>query len=284
MKNSNEIFFVSDLHGKVSRYEKLFNLVSREKPGAVFFGGDLLPHGLHRKVHEDFTRDFIFERLKKVRDSLGDDYPEVFIILGNDDPRSEEKVFIDLEEKGLWKYIHNRKISYGPYDVYGYAHVPPTPFLYKDWERFDVSRYVDPGCISPIEGVRTEHIEKDIEYITIADELSSLTSEDDLRHSIFLFHSPPYKTNLDRAGLDGKMVDHVPLDVHVGSIAIMRLIEEREPYITFHGHIHESSRLTGHWSQKFGRTNSFTGAWDGEQLALIRVPLDDPGQASRELV
>jgi len=30
--------------------------------------------------------------------------------------------------------------------------VPPTPFLLKDWEKYDVSAYVDPGCVSPEEG------------------------------------------------------------------------------------------------------------------------------------
>jgi len=40
-----------------------------------------------------------------------------------------------------------------------------------------------------------------------------------------VLHSPPYDTGLDRAALDGRSVDHAPLDVHVGSIAIRRFIE-----------------------------------------------------------
>jgi Icc-related predicted phosphoesterase len=35
-------FFVSDLHGKKDRYEKLFNKIEAEKPASVFLGGDLL--------------------------------------------------------------------------------------------------------------------------------------------------------------------------------------------------------------------------------------------------
>jgi len=47
------------------------------------------------------------------------------------------------------------------------------------------------------------------------------------------------------------------MDVHVGSIAIQRFIEERQPWVTMHGHIHESSQITGHWQQQFGRTQCF---------------------------
>ncbi len=46
-----------------------------------------------------------------------------------------------------------------------------------------------------------------------------------------------------------RMVDHVPLDVHVGSIAIRRFIEARQPLAALHGHVHESARLTGAWRE-----------------------------------
>ena len=39
-------FFVSDLHGKIARYNKLFSQILAEEPEAVFLGGDLLPSGL----------------------------------------------------------------------------------------------------------------------------------------------------------------------------------------------------------------------------------------------
>ena len=94
-------------------------------------------------------------------------------------------------------------------------------------------------------------------------------------------HSPPYGSILDRAALDGQFVDHVPLDVHMGSIAIQRFIAERQPHVTLHGHVHESATLTGHWKQQFGRTWSFNAAHDGEALAPIRFHLNDPARARR---
>lgn len=277
-------FFVTDLHGHYDRYEKLFAGIRRQKPEAVFLGGDLLPHGMRRNLHDDFVQDFLITGFNELMMSMGDDYPRVYVILGNDDPRSEEEKFLHPGKEGLWHYIHDRKDTWKGYTVYGYANVPPTPFRFKDWERYDVSRYVDPGCIPPMEGFRTVEPSVDLEFATILDELKQLAGDGPMEKAVFLFHSPPYKTYLDRAALDGQMFDHVPLDVHVGSIAIMRFIEERQPWLTMHGHIHESSRITGHWRQDFDGTKSFSAAWDGPELALIEFDLDDPSDAVRRLL
>ena len=121
-------------------------------------------------------------------------------------------------------------------------------------------------------------------YATIQKDLDQLYGEDDLSRAILLFHTPPYQTNLDRAALDGKMIDYVPMDVHVGSIAVKRLIEERQPLITLHGHVHESARLTGSWKDRIGETYSFSAAHDGDELALIRFDPENPGNSSRELI
>jgi Icc-related predicted phosphoesterase len=101
---------------------------------------------------------------------------------------------------------------------------------------------------------------------------------------IVLFHAPPYDTALDRAALDDTWVDHVPMDVHVGSIAIRRFIEARKPRITLHGHVHEAPRLTGRWQEKLGPTRAFTAAHDGPELAVVRFDPDHPGAATRELL
>ena len=99
-----------------------------------------------------FSRDLFsagFLNLKKTMDSA---YPSVFIILGNDDARIEERGLQECENRGLWHYMHNRRVSWNGYSIYGYAFVPPTPFMLKDWERYDVSRYLDPLCVAPEEG------------------------------------------------------------------------------------------------------------------------------------
>ncbi len=279
-------FFVSDLHGRAQHYRKLFAAIVRERPGAVFMGGDLLPHHWAALMStEDFIGDHLAPEVRRVRSELGPEAPRIFLILGNDDDRASEHRFQAGHEEGLWEYVHLRWSSFADHAIGGYAYVPPTPFLLKDWERYDVSRFTDPGCVSPEEGQRTIPVDPDsIRFGTIADDLEQLAEGRDLERAVLLFHSPPYRTALDRAALDGRQVDHVPLDVNVGSVAIRRFIEERQPLLTLHGHIHESARLTGNWRQVIGRTHCISAAHDGSELALVRFALDDLGSATRELI
>jgi len=288
--NNNLLFFVSDLHGKENRYEKLFSAIKSEKPGLVLVGGDMLPSGILKSIikhaeHYDFVRSYIKPGLDELRQHLGDDFPCIGVILGNDDPRSEEPSLIELEKSGLWHYIHFRQIQYGGFTICGYSYVPPTPFRLKDWERYDVSRFVDPGSTAPDEGIRTVEIpDYEAEYSTIKKDIEILIQDLNMKKTIMLFHTPPYDSYLDRAALDGMMFDHVPLDVHVGSIAVQSFITEKQPMITLHGHVHESSRITGHWEQQFGETKSFSAAYDGEELALVKIDLGHPENAVRELL
>ncbi|MFH0944156.1 MAG: metallophosphoesterase [Planctomycetota bacterium] len=282
--------FASDIHGQVDRYEKLIRTIESARPDAVFLGGDLLPSPFMAlssgmPLHEDFVNGYLAKRFELLRERLLDAYPKVFLVLGNDDGKFEEAAFLDVASRGLWTYAHDRRVELGAYWVYGYAYVPPTPFRLKDWERYDVSRYVDPGCVSPEEGSRSvPEPDHRIRHATIAADLEELAGKDDLQQAVFLFHSPPYQSNLDRAALDGKSIDHVPLDVHVGSIAIQRFIKRGQPLLTLHGHVHESVRITGSWRDRIGRTHVFGAAHDGPELALVRFDLEDLQSASRDLL
>lgn len=283
-------FFATDLHGKIDRYEKLFNKIEEVMPDAVFIGGDLLPSGLQSLASdENISDNFIEEVLKNgfilLKNKLKDKYPRVYLILGNDDGKADEQAFIDIEKEGIWEYIHNKKVKFKDYTIYGYSYVPPTPFLLKDWERYDVSRYIDPGCVHPTEGYHSTEFNKDeVEYSTIKEDLELLTENEDLSKSIFLFHSPPYKSKLDRAALDGKMIDYVPLDVHVGSIAIERFIKKRQPMLTLHGHVHESTALTGSWIENIGKTIAVNAAHDGKELSLVIFDTENLRKIKRILI
>lgn len=282
-------FFASDLHGKVSRYKVLFERIKEERPKAVFLGGDLLPSGLfsftsNPDMPENFS-SYLFDNLRKLKKELGSAYPRVFTILGNDDGRAIEKEFVEADKEGLIDYVHNKKSQYGEFTIYGYSFIPPSPFMLKDWERYDVSQYIDPGCVAPEEGsFSVETDRKKIKYKTIQKDLEELIATDDLSRSIFLFHSPPYQTKLDRAALDGKTFEYVPLDVHIGSIAIKRFIENKQPFITLHGHVHESTELTGSWYELMGNTIAMNAAHNGPELSLIRFDIKCPEKAERGLL
>ena len=289
-KDQYPFYFVSDLHGRVKCYQKLFSAVQQDIPKAVFLGGDLLPSGSLYFGGKDtfkngFIDDFLVPELLKLRGVLKNNFPQFFIILGNDDARMEETVILRYDQENLWKYMHNRKIAFMDYQIYGYSGVPPTPFALKDWERYDVSHFVDPGALAPEEGHLTAAIsEKEIRDHTIQDDLENLSAGDSLKQAIFLFHAPPYQTCLDRAALDDRFVEYVPLDVHVGSIAIKRFIQKRQPLVTLHGHVHESARLTGFWQEKIGRTHAFSAAHDGPELAIICFDPAKPEKAIRRLL
>lgn len=284
-------FFVSDLHGLTDRYEKLFSAIVDEKPAAVFMGGDILPSAIAfstpgNKQHNDFLKDYLIPELLNIREAIGEKYPKFFIILGNDDGRYEEPAMQETEKSmGIWHYAHNRRFEFGENIVYGYSFVPPTPFMLKDWERYDISRYVDPGCVSPEDGSHSIEVRDNrIKFATIKEDLDELAGDFDLSKTIFLFHSPPHKTNLDYAALEGKMIDHIPLDPNVGSIAIRRFIEKRQPLVTLHGHIHESASLTGSWNDRIGETYCFSAAHDGPELALVVFDSENLDEARRDLI
>jgi len=119
-------FFVSDLHGKVDRYNKLFRKIDEERPSAVFLGGDLLPSGLHSVTHNgklihNFVREFLIHSFLELKEKLNDKYPRVYVIMGNDDSCFEEPAFAEAETTGIWEYIHNKKTRLGDYTVYGYS-------------------------------------------------------------------------------------------------------------------------------------------------------------------
>jgi Icc-related predicted phosphoesterase len=281
-------FFASDLHGSQERYRKLFRMIERENPDALFLGGDLFPSGLGAmmgiKGPQDFFEDVIAAGFGKLRKTLRD-YPAVFLILGNDDGKMEEKRIRAFERQALWTYVHNRCVPWRDYLVCGYAYVPPTPFLLKDWERYDVSNYLDPLCVAPEDGCHSVPVAKErLKLRTISEDLRQLVEGRDLSRALCLFHTPPYKTGLDRAALDGRKVDHAPLDVHIGSIAVRRFIEARQPRLTLHGHVHESARITGVWRERIGGTVAISAAHDGPALALVRFDPEEPEQATRELI
>ena len=151
----NTCFFVSDLHGKMSRYEALFKIIRKEKPDFVFMGGDLLPHTPHGQTgngDDAFIHGFLVPKFKALKDKMDCEYPEIFIIPGNDD---HEILFrqMELGETGeLWRNLHNKCIVIGKYRLYGYACVPPTPFMNKDRDRLDISDEIEKGCIAPADG------------------------------------------------------------------------------------------------------------------------------------
>ncbi len=278
-----DCFFVTDLHGDPGKFARLFEQIELERPRLVFIGGDLLAGGsLQHYSPDNAISGIMAPGFQALKATLGSAYPDVFVILGNDDPKSDEPLLQEFGAQGLWHYCQDKRFDLGGISVYGYCRVPPTPFQLKDWERYDVSRFVDINCVAPEEGYHSVPFSlTEAQHRTIWEDLLELAAGADLSRAVFLFHSPPYRTGLDRAPLDGISVDHAPLDLHVGSVAIRRFIEQRQPLVTLHGHVHESFDLTGVWKENLGRTICLSAAGTGRALTLVRFDPDHPARAQR---
>jgi len=231
----------------------------------------------------DFLSRFISKPIMDLREK--GIQTEVFVILGNDDPRTAAASLERLCTEGSLHYVNERAVPFGDLFVAGYSYVPPSPFLLKDWELYDVSRYVPPGSVPPDAGFRTVPVDSNrIRNRTMAMDLKELAEKSPPDRTIYLFHAPPANTCLDRAATDGRFIDGVPMDHNIGSMAIRRFIERYQPPITLHGHVHESRRISGSWNERLGKTLMINAANDGPELALVRFDTDDPKGASLELV
>ncbi len=270
--------YVTDLHGRTKLFNLLMEYILKEKPEVLFIGGDIFPggRGLMAALNyecEDFVNEFLVEWCNHLKTELTNQYPKIFLIMGNDDSAYDE--FALQSHPHLWTYCHNQVVMCNEFTIIGYNCIPPSPFLNKDWERYDISRFVDPGCIPPDEGRHT-YPPDEYEYRkTIQDELNEVTEDLNFSQTICLFHCPPYNTNLDRAALDGKSFDYAPLDVHIGSIAIRRFIEDNHPMLGLFGHVHESSRITGVRSEMLGQTLCINCATDDGSLCIAQFDLFD---------
>jgi len=274
---------LSDIHGNDVKYRKLCTYIKQNLPDAVFIAGDVLPNYYITEPLE-FIEDTLKPLLSELKAEINEQYPDIYLITGNDDAAVSCEHLRYLELKGLIHFSNKIVINQEEYTVLGYPYVPPTPFLLKDWEKYDISRYLPRDTVSPEDGIRTVEVPANIKkYTTIKDDLEEL-SEDvgDFSKTICLFHSPPVETNLDKIYGNGINGDKEILSV--GSYAIRKFIEKRQPLLTIHGHIHESTDISGYWQDRLGRTICFNAATAGSELAIIEFDTDSPENAVRVLI
>jgi len=274
---------LSDIHGNDVKYRKLCTYIKQNLPDAVFIAGDVLPNYYITEPLE-FIEDTLKPLLSELKAEINEQYPDIYLITGNDDAAVSCEHLRYLELKGLIHFSNKIVINQEEYTVLGYPYVPPTPFLLKDWEKYDISRYLPRDTVSPEDGIRTIEVPANIKkYTTIKDDLEEL-SEDvgDFSKTICLFHSPPVETNLDKIYGNGINGDKEILSV--GSYAIRKFIEKRQPLLTIHGHIHESTDISGYWQDRLGRTICFNAATAGSELAIIEFDTDSPENAVRVLI
>ncbi len=253
-----KFLYTSDLHGETILYEELYLLALTSLAEFIGLGGDLLPSFPPTKQYQDmipYQKTFIDQFLLPFFTRILNQTPvkKIFLIPGNWDLG-----YFYLLKNPIENVIHLDQSIYRldkGYEVIGYSIVPPTPFRPKNYEKRDDREAPWPpqknpsyihsdnpnGRLLPVDPYLYLNQKE-----TIQDDLSRLPKPLDPKKAIYLMHSPPFGTNLDLTG--GKNP--------VGSRSIKAFLEERQPFLSLHGHIHESPKISGTYLDRIGKTLS----------------------------
>jgi uncharacterized protein len=249
----SSVLFASDLHGNADAYDALFAMDA----DAIVLGGDLLPYPLKRGGDwVDIQRDFVVKYLAQKLDTR-----RCFWILGNDD---WEAMLPLLEGHGT--SIHGRATEFlDGLSIAGCSFVPVTPFGMKDFDRKDVEGWhpaqLPARCLLTRTGALEEvSLEEVLARGTIEAELERLAGLSDPARTVYVVHTPPFATKLDR--LRGI--------TPIGSRALRTFIDRRQPPLTLHGHVHESPGV-----DRLGSTVSVNPGDSMRRLRVKRIDLKD---------
>jgi Icc-related predicted phosphoesterase len=224
------VVYATDMHGEIHAYERLFEIGAGKNVKAVVIGGDITPFLTAVGDIALYQREFLeYYLIPKLRDFRKRAKKDIFMMMGNDDLKINTDVLDKSARKGIFKLINQRVHRIGKKFLAGYSYVNETPFLLKDWEKPE------------------DRIKKD---------LNALAKKSDPRHTIYATHAPPRGTGLDV----------IFSGTHVGSKAVRDFIMKHQPYLTLHGHIHESFQMSGNWREVLGKTTCVN---PGKQNILV---------------
>jgi uncharacterized protein len=224
------------------------------------------PDEVQRHRDDDGARDQLFEtvmvdelnRWIALADAkAGASDVDIFAIAGNDDPWVCDRVLAASERL---QPCEDRLVKVGGHEMIACSLVNPTPW--------DSPREMDESALY-------DHLRG------LAEQVS------DPSRAIFMFHAPPYDSGLDTArevnpdDLTVVMRNGQPHEIPVGSKAARQIIEEYQPLLALHGHIHESRGIT-----TIGRTTCINPGSDyaSGRIHGAIVKLSDHNVTMRQLV
>jgi Icc-related predicted phosphoesterase len=186
----------------------------------------------------------------------GNGAASLFVMAGNDDPWYVDEI---LESSPALVFCDDRIVRVGRHEMLSSSYANPTPW--------NSPRELDEDALY-------ERLKR------LADQL------DDPANAIFNLHVPPYDSRLDDApdlkpDLTPRYSGGQPVMKPVGSRAVRRLIEEVQPLVALHGHIHESKGET-----RIGRTLALNSGseYNTGRLHGAVVTLGDGRVASHQFV
>jgi Icc-related predicted phosphoesterase len=284
-KNPPPIAVFADLHGFPSRFEKIRRVID-EGIKAVFVVGDIATSG-----EPDFQRANVRQCFELLL--LGKPDVRVFAIPGNDDWRIVEETMQEFPEVTV--PIDRACALDETFRVVGYPHVPITPFMYKDYEKWDDERYPemppDPAGLEAaeiaqrinLEGYRSRGLELyDFRFDpndrtdNILADVKFLTRLSDPQKTIYLFHCPPFGHFDFTLTLEGR--------ANIGSRSICAFIRETNPWLTIHGHSHEAvSIMRGEYRFKIADSVGFSVGAGNDPTVLNGLLIDIPSRLAQRI-
>lgn len=224
-----------DQHGKCS----ITHVIDMEAEAFLKLDDENTRALLQKPSSFEFLRErqaeFIVTDLLPLLRRYHNDGKGVFVMLGNDDFAELAPLLLEEERLGTLSYLHGRVCPLGQTEILGYSCVISKPFRYRHWERSEEE---------------------------IGQDLANLTAGRVTERLILSIHQPPYDTNLDMLGGEGK---------HAGSRAVRALLEKRRFAIGLFGHIHESHLISGSRHDRVGGTLVINpgGYHDSDCCAII---------------
>jgi len=280
---SYRIVYTADVHGNEVQYKKLVQRAIDTNAHAVVIGGDIAPKGISIDRFIESQRFFFEKRLPDLVRPLSEQTPRIklFLMMGNDDCVVNNDVFERFEGE-LYQIIHGKRLSLtNNFDIVGYSYVPITPFGIKDWEKFDLSfanervrndyaqrkrsNYRFDGFKSTVNGWVPFHFQQGLEkFDSIQKDLGQELFTKNSRKTVYVIHTPPNNTCLDQ------IANHR----HVGSFAVRSFVEVMQPYVTLHGHIHETVDVSGNFREVIGDSICLSPGNDNESNNLAVISFD----------
>jgi Icc-related predicted phosphoesterase len=180
----------------------------------------------------------------------------LFVMAGNDDPWYVDEI---LAASRAIDFCDERIVRVGPHEMISSSYANPTP-----WN-------------SP----------RELDEETLYARLQKLADGlEDPGRAIFNLHVPPYDSRLDtgpdlKPDLTPRYSGGQPVMKPVGSRAVRRLIEEVQPLLALHGHIHESKGEV-----RIGRTLALNSGseYNTGRLHGVVVTLGDERVVSHQFV
>lgn len=282
------LVFASDVHGSEAHYGELVEILRREDARALVLGGDLLPPPLGlsspeaRAASVRKQSDYLIHQLLPRLDEVRAGGADVLLLLGNYDLAAVSETFETACADRGFLTLHDRVQRVEGVTFAGLSWVNPTPFHLKDWEAYDLEKDELPvGALDP-RGPRSVYStpdgrEKFAARPTLWESLNRLAErvEPAAEPAIYVLHAPPHNTGLDAVS---KSADPV------GSRAVRLFLEERQPALSLHGHIHESPHVSGRWAARLQRTVAVQPGQAPERLHAVVLDTDDPAGSAQHTV